>query len=58
MVTNILETGTPFDYKEEDFTKFSPKDTLFNNDPAIMVGERDIPDRDNRYIDKSFEDED
>lgn len=47
MVKNILETGTPFDYINEDFNKV----------PAIEVGDRDIPDRDVRYIDKTFEDE-
>ena len=50
MVENLLETGTPFDYKDFDFSKADL--------PAIQVGEKDIPDRDNIYTDKTFEEED
>lgn len=66
MVLNLLETGTPFDYSKENFNKFimkilkkkkKKKDILSADVPAIEVGEQDIPDRDNRYIDKTFEDE-
>jgi hypothetical protein len=64
MVDNLLETGTLFDYKDADFTKLMGKKDESHADapglqiPAIMVGERDIPDKDNRYIEKDFEDED
>lgn len=68
MVGNLLETGTLFDYKDIDFTDLvkslvQNKDMAFADapnpqTPAIMVGERDIPDKDNRYIEKDFEDED
>lgn len=59
----MLETGTLFDLEDFDFSElmgklFGKKDEAAAEDPALMVGERDIPDRDNRYVDKSFEDED
>jgi hypothetical protein len=54
MIKNYLETGTPFDYK--DFRR----DNQLANDEGLIpqVGEQDIPDRDVRYVDKDFEDED
>jgi hypothetical protein len=68
MVENYLETGTPFDYADKDFgkiirdlfKKYKGKNDKSSADdvPAIEVGEEDIPDRDNIYIDKTFEDED
>jgi hypothetical protein len=61
MVGNLLETGTLFDYKDTDFTNLLTdftKDKAHAETPALMVGERDIPDKDNRYIEKDFEDED
>lgn len=59
MVGNLLETGTLFDYEDVDFRKLlNRQDAQSANDPTLMVGERDIPDRDNRYVEKTFEDED
>ena len=57
MAGNLLETGTLFDYKDFDFTKRIKKDKVLADAP-LQVGEQDIPDRDNRYIEKTFDDED
>lgn len=59
MVGNLLETGTLFDYMDVDFRRLLDRqDSQLANDPTLIVGEQNIPDRDNRYIEKTFEDED
>lgn len=69
MVHNLLETGTPFDYKDVDFDKVwellkkhhhNNKDKMQAQMPALSVGEDSNPDKNQIYIDKekTFEDED
>lgn len=61
MVRNMLETGTPFDYKDFERLFKQDKNLVDENKPIPQLGEQDIPDRDVRFIDKdepSFEDED
>lgn len=56
MVGNLLETGTPFDYKAVDFSK-RKSDANKASAPTIQVGEQDIPDRDIIFIDKGADDD-
>jgi len=53
MVKNLLHTGTPFDYGDEQFVD----EYNTRNAPPIMVGERNNPTKNQIYIDKDWEDE-
>jgi hypothetical protein len=56
MVSNLLETGTPFDYKGIDFSKQKDRNQI-SDQPVLEVGERDIPDRDFIFMDKGADDD-
>lgn len=69
MIRNLLETGTPFDYKDMDFGKIISLLEKHNGQnqnavdglmPPLSVGEDSNPDKNQIYIDKekTFEDED
>jgi hypothetical protein len=66
MIENLLESGTPFDYKDVDFGKIMgilEKHRKDKNDaqmPPLLVGNDSNPDKNQIYIDKekTFEDED
>lgn len=68
MVKNLLDTGTPFDYKNVDFLKLlklimkhhkKHRDSANASDPALLVGFDSNPDKNQIYIekDRTFEDE-
>jgi hypothetical protein len=67
MVKNLLETGTPFDYKDVDFDNLnkliskyranhsnSETNDLLNLDldAPVQIGQDDSPDKNQKYIDK------
>lgn len=68
MIENLLETGTPFDYKDVDFAQIlkllqkhrrKSKDMSDAQMPPLLVGNDSNPDKNQIYIDKekTFEDE-